>query len=860
MKKSFKKHIRAAICALLVFPLCLTACADPNNGGSSGSSGSEGEYAGAVAGYAKASDVEFWGTYSSSKIIQGKVEGNDELKLPAEVAVRAIGGEEEATQIIMTTGDKAVKEYDVIVSDLQGEGTSVFEKANINVYHERYIELLIGKEYYSDGGFYPDCLVPFENVKELGETGIAKNNNQGLYISFDVPENQPAGTYTGTIKIVIGGETKTIPVTLEVASVSIGVETHVKSLFLNEWYYHHGELDTTEAMFDTYNKFLFDYRIGCNNVTNRSSMDTWANTIIEYAQIPECPGYNIPWDGYSYRGTGYVLNGRQLDHSVSYSVDAMITRFKMLAQKGLKAGVDPFKKGAIYGFDEPDLALGSIDAAIAVKEWAYIVKQCKIIASEELRAETPSEQQEFLEVILESLEALPHLILSSTFLDCELDLSVEDAAYCPEFQHLQNDGARERYRLSDENELWWYGCVEPDYPYPTYHIDDTVLSARLESWMKADYNIQGNLYWSTCQYWDSSLGYLEDYYSGNASRCLNTSGEGFLLYPGARYGIYGPLSSIRLEHIRDGLEEYEMIYKLSEIYDTVSNQIGISFNEDDIMSFLYESMYSGTKISVTSEKFEFNRSQLISLLELASSKAQVCIMSSEIKGNAYEFQVFVKSGYQLKQAGGLVTEKRAVEGGYVYTVNVVLGDGNKLNLSVEIDGVTYGYSQGLGGGADVYNAKYISDNNIVQTRRVPVTASLVDARTVNSSAAAGTKYVKLSLADAEATATQDFLLKNDALFHSLGKTDDKLLLGIYNASSDEVPVQLYIDYGNGLGRYMKYVEQTLKPGMNNLSIDNLSGMNWKKIKYINSLRIIVGNAGDAARDYLYLTEIAVHKL
>ena len=810
--------------------------------------------------YASLSDVEFWGAYSSEKVLQDNVTAYDDIKKAAVVNVSAVRGEEEATQIIMTAGEKPVEKYNVTLSDLTEVTTGSdlkFSKENIKVYHERYIYVGQGSEYYTLSGYYPDCLVPFENVKQVGETGFKSNNNQGLYVSFDVPEDQAAGTYTGSIAIEIGGETKTLPVTLEVVNASIGVETHVMSSFLNEWYFYRGELDTTEEMYDAYNKFLFDYRLGCNDVVVYSEdVDFYAEKVCEYAKLPECPGYNIPWYSKNYQGSGYELNGRVLDFKHSYDVDKLQLYLKTIAYKGLEENVDPFKKAFIYGWDEPDLGFGVANAKIAVKEWSYIVKQCKIIVAEELRADESIENQELLEEMLASLEGVPHLVLSSTFLDNDLDLEVEDAVYGPEFQHLESQGARDLYRLSEDNDLWWYGCVEPDYPYPTYHIDDTVLSARLESWMKADYNIQGNLYWSTCLYSEPSqqaeaMVYPEDFYSGNAARSLATNGEGFVLYPGAKYGIYGPLPSLRLEQIRDGLEEYEMIYELSKIYEGIGSTIGETFNEDAIMRYLYDSMYSGTKVSTTSANFEFNRALLLDLFEMAASKANVCIMSAAESTTGYTFEVYANEGYELKQAGSAVTEKRAVTGGSVYTMNVALGEGGKLDLSVAVDGKTYGFALGLGSSVENYNANYAYTNGIISKRNISVGTSLATPTGLSE------QYVRLSLGNAT-TSAQDFLIK-DKVIKNLSAVDNKLLIRLYNDSDTEVKAEMLLEYGQKLGSYNTYSTITLKPGMNTLSLNNLEGFNWTKRKYINSIRIIVGAKGDTARDFIYFVDMSVYK-
>lgn len=813
--------------------------------------------------YASISDVEFWGAYSSEKVIKDNTTMYDDIKKDAKIDVTAIGGEEEAAQIIMTAKNKAVKEYDVVLSDLKTASGETFKKENIKVYHELYIQLGTASEYYRTAGYYPDALAPFEGVKKRKETGFKANTNQGLYVSFDVPEAQQAGLYTGTMQIVIAGESKNIPITLEVANGSIGAETHAASSFLNEWYFYRGELDTTEEMYEKYNQALFDYRLGCNNViVDSEDVEFYAETVCRYAKQPECPGYNIPWASKNYKNSGYVLNGRQLNFQHSYDVDKMQLYLRTIAYKGLEENVDPFKKAFIYGWDEPDLGFGVETAKIAVKEWSYIVKQCKIIVADELRADASIENQELLEEILVSLENVPHLVLSSTFLNNGLDLTVEDAVYCPEFQHLQSDGARDTYRLEEGNDLWWYGCVNPDYPYPTYHIDDTVLSARLESWMKADYNIQGNLYWSTCLYsepggLDGLVIYPEDFYSGNAARSLGTNGEGFLFYPGKKYGVDGPIPSLRLEHIRDGLEEYEMIYKMAEIYGSK----GEGYSEDAIMRYIYDTMYSGTKISTTSENFEIQRARLIDLFELANSDANVCITSVKEGAGGYDFEVYANEGYTVKQAGTALTTKRDVNGGSVYSFTLNVADGQELDLSVDVNGKTYGVKMGFGSSSTNYTAEYFKTNNVIQTRRVEVTTELVNAvNVIGGEVSTEEKWLKLSFAEATAAA-QDFLIVDDNVLKNLSVDGDKLVIRFFRPRRLQEPIKasLLIEYGNSLGSYTKYVDFEIKAGYTVVSINNLSGFRWSDLKYINKLRITLGQKGDEARTDLYFVDMSVYK-
>ena len=74
--------------------------------------------------------------------------------------------------------------------------------------------------------------------------------------------------------------------------------------------------------------------------------------------------------------------------------------------------------------------------------------------------------------------------------------------------------------------------------------------------------MKGLLYW-TMIYWDKA----GDVWTNPATYGENTTrfnGEGSLFYPGYDAGIQGPVASIRLKQIREGLEDYEYLNLLAQ--------------------------------------------------------------------------------------------------------------------------------------------------------------------------------------------------------------------------------------------------------------------------------------------------------
>ena len=101
-------------------------------------------------------------------------------------------------------------------------------------------------------------------------------------------------------------------------------------------------------------------------------------------------------------------------------------------------------------------------------------------------------------------------------------------------------------------ELWWYTCVVPKWRGMNYFIDEAATAPRSHPWMNYLYGNTGILYWATdnwtrvgCDPWSET----ETFPTGN--------GDGSLVYPGRDFP--GPVASIRLKMLREGLEDYELL-------------------------------------------------------------------------------------------------------------------------------------------------------------------------------------------------------------------------------------------------------------------------------------------------------------
>ncbi len=889
--KTFKKIRKSLIAFLLALVLVVpvTAC---DKGGKSGS--------------AKLSDVEFWGTYSSESILQDLHGVYNDFKFEPTINISVARGEEEGGKIIMTTGDKAVTSFDVSITSLKS-GENTLDKENIDLYQSMYT-YLGSKEFYKYEGFYPDGLAPIAGAKVLGQNVIAPNQNQGIYTSFNIPIDQEPGVYTGSLVITIADEDKVIPVTVTVYDATVPEETDFWSSWSIGWGHERGELDTTFEMRGKYANALKDHRLGTNVLLTQYShnLDTelaaYGRFLLEYFKDPKAVSIGFPGigtkkvdkleivypDGYVYT----INNATVHEEEDIYFWYGGVARIALNHYMETGETVNVFERMYQKGIDEPDLwnALDTVPTTI----YSFQVAKKEVVKELTNDESIPLDvrQSQYFKDLMASLLEIDNLISTWTPVlhrDPSDPLKTPENGYVwdpeimsmihyPHYNECGSASLREKFRSADKDrELWWYGCDVPTAPFPTYHLGNHALSMRIGDWMAADYDIIGNTNWATNRYKISTnpdgTDYMEDYYDTGV-RSNATPGEGWLWYPGKMYGVDGPIPTLRIKEMKNGIEEWEMIRKLGRIYDSKG------YDEANIMAPLYASMYSASKIfdTITCELFYANREKLLQLLTLAESDAQVMITDySDVRGQTI-YEVFVADGYTLgsgadddvKISNKFDVKETKVNGGTLYSI--VCHDEDNFTLTlVEEDGTVKSISFGLEIGQTVFTPASefyandgINEDNVSagnKTKPETLDLALVDATVLNpAEEMAGLQYVQIKIGDAQkrpnnAPGKQSFII-NDELVKDIDKNVDKVELEIFYAGNDELPILFTY---KGRRTIAQGVEGTLKYGMNRIQISGIKGLNWNSIGQFEYLLVELGNEGDLARSNVYLVGITIYR-
>jgi len=112
-------------------------------------------------------------------------------------------------------------------------------------------------------------------------------------------------------------------------------------------------------------------------------------------------------------------------------------------------------------------------------------------------------------------------------------------------------------------QVWWYVCCGPTYPHMNFaSIEYPFVEGRLLGWLTYRYRADGLLFWHVNLWPDKPPLKTDDTFltAWTAENSLKMPGDGQLLYPGES----GPLPSIRLANVRDGVEDYEWLMMLAQ--------------------------------------------------------------------------------------------------------------------------------------------------------------------------------------------------------------------------------------------------------------------------------------------------------
>ena len=139
----------------------------------------------------------------------------------------------------------------------------------------------------------------------------------------------------------------------------------------------------------------------------------------------------------------------------------------------------------------------------------------------------------------------------------------------------------ERMAKAQQNgeEVWWYVTRYPHYPEITLSISDPAVDHRILFWQQKLYNVDGFLYYSVNDWYqkasDGTWGWeKKKEVSTDSYTPYTVYGNGVLVYHGGKINkFHEAVGSMRLEQIRDGIEDYDYFTLLDEKYGEGTSEL-----------------------------------------------------------------------------------------------------------------------------------------------------------------------------------------------------------------------------------------------------------------------------------------------
>lgn len=394
----------------------------------------------------------------------------------------------------------------------------------------------------SDGwpGWWPDPLVPLTDGRlYIGES----QPTIPVWATFYVPEDAPPGQYQGRLVVTAGSETKALPLDFTVWGFTLPRETHTRAIYdLRD-----GPIgssifgsDDVHAAREAWYRMMAEHRVCPDTagpdpafrfVDGRVSMDTtdfdrWAELCLDELGMNS---FYTPWIFY---GLGWAYRPSQrfgLEPLTPEWTSALAEAYRLFIEHITERGW----RGKLihYVSDEPHFV------------HAHVVEDL----------------QRYCAIFGEVAPDVPRY--SSTWRPCEeLEgaITMWGAGHygCfPVAKMAERIASGDRVLFTTDGQMCTdtpYCAVERLLPHYAFHYG----AEGYEFW---------GVSWWTYDPWDWGWhAFISQSDEGNRYYWVRyPNGDGYLAYPGGRYGVNGPLPSMRLAQAREGLEDGEYLHLLA---------------------------------------------------------------------------------------------------------------------------------------------------------------------------------------------------------------------------------------------------------------------------------------------------------
>lgn len=465
----------------------------------------------------------------------------------AGITLSAARNEYEAFQIAVQSTDDPVLVQDVAVADLVGKDGSKISADRATRYREHAVYVR-RPSYNSDArvGLYPDALVPFVSPidgRPLTEWSERKNEKGAKYdaiprrvcpgftetfwIDLLIPADARPGDYKGQAVVKLAGK----------PGVTVPVELHV-------WDFTLPEVPAVQSHFGGFGRVASFHGVKSGTPEFYVIEERYLAALADHRITPEVPRHLLPKRNADGSIDPSKTHAELAAFIKRYHVNAIQVMYLTRVPTGGELEQTKRYLAAMQAYLEQH---GWIDGA-----YIYVLDE-------------PNDKEAYETV--RRIGALIHEAAPKIRVLC----TEQTRPSKPDWGHLNgavdvwvplwplHDEPTALERLAAGDELWSYTALCQGGKDPLFwQLDFPLLNYRVWAWLNCRYQMTGLLYWTSC-YW----GHVKDPWLDQPSFRLAYNAEGMLFYPGCDAGFDGPVVSMRLKQIREGMEDYEYLHLLA---------------------------------------------------------------------------------------------------------------------------------------------------------------------------------------------------------------------------------------------------------------------------------------------------------
>jgi hypothetical protein len=489
--------------------------------------------------------------FRKDRPFQGRIGGRLSVELAA--------NEYEGVQLVLRAKQPA-RNVRVRVSDLSTDGGRRLPASEIEVLVVGYVNTKRPPYRVDYVGWWPDPLLDY-----LPAFDLEADYWQPVWLDVHVPAGQPAGCYRGTVTVTADAlPPLVVPLVATVWDFTVPREYHfpLAVVFADEMLRSVYSRDGAER--EKYTAYcqgkIAEDAVGAGEAGRMLSIRRKCqDLILAHHLIPD----NI------YRGTPPRIEEvkRWKAHGARW--------FNILHV----SSVGHLKAGDLYPAEAKRQILAALADYVPKLEKAGLLSMAYIYGFDEVSPNQFAAMKDIFGEIKRRYPAIPLITTAydrSYGRDTGLDGCVD--VWVPLTPAYGSTAAAVAAARSRGRQVWWYVCCGPHHPYANWFVEYTAAEHRLlMGFMPHKFACQGFLHycmnlWQTNRdvrgpdgrvVRQENAPYTEPVSGGPLTNSDGKSwteynGDGLIFYPGPD----GPLSTIRMKCIRDGLEDYEYLWLL----------------------------------------------------------------------------------------------------------------------------------------------------------------------------------------------------------------------------------------------------------------------------------------------------------